>query len=391
MRYAEIDTPALVVDLDQVDRNLRHLQTVAVQAGVKLRPHTKTHKSIYFAKRQLELGAQGLTCAKLGEAEVLADAGCDDLLIAYPIIGPLKLERLGRLAKRLRRLIVSLDSIEVAAGLSALGEQLGRPIEVYAEVDTGLARVGRSPGEDALAFCRSLDAFPGIKLAGLMAHAGPTWKAGSEAEILAFAQQEVAAMVGVKESLGRPDLEISVGATPIAHLVAQTPGVTEMRPGTYIFGDRNLITLGLAEEQDCALRVLTTVVSHPTSDRAVVDAGSKSLAMDQRGARRPDDGARRRSHGGRPPGDHPEPRLPRRQPLRPDVGRPAGPGGRRPHPDRGPGQKHLAPARGGGGEAASLVYGRWSAEQVHPRPTAGGPALPNHPSAFHLQPEDGLD
>jgi D-serine deaminase-like pyridoxal phosphate-dependent protein len=280
MRYAEIDTPALVVDLDQVDRNLRRIQAVADQAGVKLRPHTKTHKSTYFAKRQLELGARGLTCAKLGEAEVLADAGCDDILIAYPIIGPLKLARLGRLAQRLRRLIVSLDSLEVAAGLSALGEQLGRPIEVYAEVDTGLARVGRTPGEDALAFCQSLDSFPGIRLSGLMSHAGPTWKAGSEAEILAFARQEVAAMVAVKEGLGRPDIEISVGATPIAHLVAQTPGVTEMRPGTYIFGDRNLIGLGLTTEDECALRVLTTVVSHPTADRAVVDAGSKSLAMD---------------------------------------------------------------------------------------------------------------
>jgi D-serine deaminase-like pyridoxal phosphate-dependent protein len=184
------------------------------------------------------------------------------------------------LAQRLRRLIVSLDSLEVAAGLSALGEQLGRPIEVYAEVDTGLARVGRTPGEDALAFCQSLDSFPGIRLSGLMSHAGPTWKAGSEAEILAFARQEVAAMVAVKEGLGRPDIEISVGATPIAHLVAQTPGVTEMRPGTYIFGDRNLIGLGLTTEDECALRVLTTVVSHPTADRAVVDAGSKSLAMD---------------------------------------------------------------------------------------------------------------
>lgn len=280
MRYEAIDTPALVVDLDQVDRNLRRIQQAADQAGVKLRPHTKTHKSTYFAKRQLELGAQGLTCAKLGEAEALAAAGFDDILIAYPIIGPLKLERLGHLAKQLRRLIVSLDSEEVAEGLSALGESLGRPIEVYAEVDTGLHRVGRTPGEDALAFCRSLASCPGIRLSGLMAHAGPTWKAASDAELLAFAQQEVAAMVAIKEGLGRPDLEISVGATPIAHLVAQTPGVTEMRPGTYIFGDRNLIGLGLATEADCAARVLTTVVSHPTPDRAVVDAGSKSLAMD---------------------------------------------------------------------------------------------------------------
>jgi D-serine deaminase-like pyridoxal phosphate-dependent protein len=153
-------------------------------------------------------------------------------------------------------------------------------LEVYAEVDTGLHRVGRAPGADALDFCRGLDRFPGIRLAGLMSHAGPTWKAGSHQELLDFARAEVAAMVAVKEGLGRPDLEISVGATPIAHLIGQTPGVTESRPGTYIFGDRNLMGLGLATEAECAARVLTTVVSHPVPDRAVIDAGSKALALD---------------------------------------------------------------------------------------------------------------
>jgi D-serine deaminase-like pyridoxal phosphate-dependent protein len=280
MRYPELDTPCVVVDLDVAERNVRRIQALADAAGVKLRPHTKTHKSAFFARMQVEAGAAGVTCAKLGEAEALADAGFDDILIAYPLIGPLKMARLEALARRAKRLLVSLDSYEVAEALSGVGERLGRPLEVYAEVDTGLHRVGRAPGADALDFCRGLERFPGIRLTGLMSHAGPTWKAGSDQEILDFARAEVAAMVAVKDGLGRPDLEISVGATPIAHLIGETPGVTESRPGTYIFGDRNLMGLGLATEAECAARVLTTVVSHPVPDRAVVDAGSKALAMD---------------------------------------------------------------------------------------------------------------
>lgn len=280
MLYPELDTPCLIVDLDVAERNLKRVQSFADQASVKLRPHTKTHKSVYFATRQVELGARGITCAKLSEAEVMAEAGFDDILIAYPLIGPLKLARLAALAKRIRRVIVSLDSLEVAEGLSAVGEQLGHPLEVYAEVDTGLHRVGRPPGDDAIDFCQSLSRYPGIKLAGVMSHAGMTWKAGSEAEIQDTAHRELEILAEVKAHLSNPALEISVGATPAAHVVGRTPGVTEMRPGTYVFGDRNLMSLGLATESDCAARVLTTVVSRSVADRAVIDAGSKSLAMD---------------------------------------------------------------------------------------------------------------
>lgn len=280
MRYPELDTPCLIIDLDVAERNVRRIQGLANQAGVKLRPHTKTHKSAFFARMQVEAGARGITCAKLGEAEAMADAGIDDILIAYPLIGPLKMARLEVLARRVRRLLVSLDSYEVAEALSGAAGRLGRPIEVYVEVDTGLHRVGRVPGEDAVGFCRGLERFPGIRLAGLMCHAGPTWKAGSHAEILAFARAEAEMMLAVRNGLGRPDLEVSVGATPMAHLIAETPGVTESRPGTYIFGDRSLMGLGLAAESDCAARILTTAVSHPVPDRAVVDAGSKSMAMD---------------------------------------------------------------------------------------------------------------
>ena len=280
MLYPDLDTPALLIDLDTAERNARRVQQACSDARVKLRPHTKTHKSVYFARMQLDLGARGITVAKLGEAEVMADAGIRDILIAYPLIGGLKLARLAALAKRVDRLIVSLDSIEIAQGLSGVGTTLGRPLEVYAEIDTGLHRVGRTPGEDAVAFCRELSKFPGIRLAGLMSHAGPTWKASTDADRLAFAKQEVDIMAAVKSAIDDQRIEISVGATPIVHLASQTPGVTEARPGTYLFGDRNLMSIGLAAEADCAARILTTVVSHPTADRAVVDAGSKSLTSD---------------------------------------------------------------------------------------------------------------
>lgn len=280
MIYPELDTPCIAIDLDQAERNIRRMQAIADAVGVKLRPHTKTHKSPFFAQMQVAAGAAGITCAKLGEAEVMADAGFADILIAYPLIGAQKMERLAALARRVDRLIVTVDSEEVARALSAVGEQLGRSIDVYLEVDTGQHRVGRQPGDDAIGFARALDRFPGIRLAGIMSHAGPTWKAGSEAESADFARREAGALIAVKAALGRPELEISVGATPTAHLVSEVGGTTEMRPGTYIFYDRNSLGLGLVQETDCALRILTTVVSHAAPDRAVVDAGSKSLAMD---------------------------------------------------------------------------------------------------------------
>ena len=280
MLYPELETPCVIIDLDVAERNVRAMQIVADQAGVKLRPHTKTHKSTFFARMQVAAGARGITCAKLAEAEVMADAGFDDILIAYPLIGAQKMARLAALARRVRRVIVSTDSYEVAEAVSAVGSALGRPIEVYAEVDTGLHRVGRPPGDDAVAFCEGLARLPGIRLAGVMSHAGWTWKEPDEQERLNAAANEMRILFAIKQRLGRPDLEISVGATPTAHLVKETPGVTEMRPGTYIFKDRNTMLLGLATESDCAMRVLTTVVSHPVPDRAVVDAGSKSLAAD---------------------------------------------------------------------------------------------------------------
>jgi len=278
--YPELETPCVVVDLDVAERHVRQMQAVADQAGVKLRPHTKTHKSSYFAHMQVAAGAKGVTVAKTGEAEVLAAAGIDDILIAFPLIGEHKMARLAALQPRVKRLIVSLDSFEVAVGLSSLGEGLSRPIEVYAEVNTGHDRVGRSSGPDAYEFCAGLSQFAGIRLVGVMSHAGLAASVGTREAVLRIVEHEIAQLTNLKQMLGRLDLEISVGATPSARLVGHQPGVTELRPGTYIFMDRKSMRIGLATEAECAMRVLTTVVSHASPDRAIVDAGSKSLTSE---------------------------------------------------------------------------------------------------------------
>lgn len=173
---AELETPALLVDLDALEANLAEMAAVAARAGVRLRPHTKTHKSPEIAHMQVAAGAAGITCAKLGEAEVMADAGLDDLLIAYPLVGDDKLRRLAALLER-ARVRVTLDSVEVAEGLGRLGRELGRDVEVLVEVDTGLHRLGRPPGPPTADLVGRVARVPGVQLAGLLTHAGHAYRA----------------------------------------------------------------------------------------------------------------------------------------------------------------------------------------------------------------------
>ena len=174
----ELDTPALVIDLDALEANLAGMAAVAARAGVRLRPHTKTHKSPEIARMQVAAGAGGITCAKLGEAEVMAAAGLDDLLIAYPLVGEAKLRRLGGLLER-ARVRVSLDSVEVAEGLGRLGCDLGRDVEVLVEVDTGLHRLGRPPGRPTAELVGQVARVPGVEVVGLLTHAGHSYRARS--------------------------------------------------------------------------------------------------------------------------------------------------------------------------------------------------------------------
>ncbi len=276
-----LDTPSLLVDADRLERNLKEMADVAARAGVALRPHIKTHKSPAIALRQLELGARGITVAKIGEAEVMADAGIRDIRIAYPIVGEQKLKRLAKLMER-ADVSVSLDSVEAAQGLSGLGLSLGRRIPILLKINSGLNRVGVLP-EEATAIAAAIDKLPGTRLVGILTHEGQSLKEASREGVRECALRVGALMVETAQRLRQAGFgieEVSVGATPTARDIAFVPGVTELRCGTYVFNDLNEMLVGVATEDTCALTVLATVVSIPANDRAVLDSGSKTLSSD---------------------------------------------------------------------------------------------------------------
>ena len=203
---AELETPALLIDLDALEANLAEMAAVAARAGVRLRPHTKTHKSPEIARMQLQAGAAGITCAKLGEAEVMADAGLDDLLIAYPLVGEGKLRRLRDLMER-ARVRVSLDSVEVAEGLGRVGRELGRDVQVLVEVDTGLHRLGRPPGRPTAELVGRVARVPGVEVIGLLTHAGHAYRAGAPEELRRVAEREVLDLVDTADLCRRDGVE----------------------------------------------------------------------------------------------------------------------------------------------------------------------------------------
>jgi D-serine deaminase-like pyridoxal phosphate-dependent protein len=288
LHYPDLDTPCLLVDLAVLEENISRMSKTAADAHVKLRPHTKTHKSPFIAHRQIEAGARGITVAKLGEAEVMVQAGITDILIAYPLVGEIKLNRLKALSQ-VAHIRTTLDSLEVAAGLSELGQSLAEPIPVLIEVDTGLARVGLE-SDGVMQLAHDLKRLPGITLSGLLTHAGHVHGARSQADVPRIGREEGTKIVAIAEKLrqsGVPIAEVSVGSTPTARHVVQVPGVTEVRPGTYVFNDVRTMELGEALPDQCALTVLTTVVSTPARGRAIIDAGSKTITTERESATPP--------------------------------------------------------------------------------------------------------
>jgi len=268
-----------VVDVAVMERNLAAMARLAASAGVRLRPHAKTHKTPLVARRQLEHGAAGLTVATLREAEVFAESGIDDLLLAHPPAGRAKLDRLARIGESVRRLAVSLDSLELAGTVP-------ESVEVLWEVDTGLRRIGTPPGEATVeAVLRLVEGIGPARFRGLITHAGHAYAAARPEDREAVAAQEAVGLIETGAMLrarGIPVLELSVGSTPTAPYAGRFDGITEMRPGTYVFGDANQVTLGSQTLEDCALAVVGSVISTPARDRAVMDAGSKALSADLR-------------------------------------------------------------------------------------------------------------
>lgn len=279
----ELDTPCLVVHAEILDRNLREMAEYADERGIALRPHQKTHKTAQIARMQRELGAIGGTCAKIGEAEALVDAGVlDDVFLAYQVVGPKKLERLLRLMERVH-VTVGVDTVAGARLLAQAMESAGKELDVLIEVNTGLNRAGIRPGDEVLALAREIRAMPGMRLRGIFTHEGHAGRAQSNGELDELARRAGEEMVRTAELLrenGIPIEVVSVGSTPAAFATTGVAGVTEMRPGTYVFNDNSGFRLGRITPERCALRILATVISRPAPDRAVIDAGSKTLGMD---------------------------------------------------------------------------------------------------------------
>ncbi|NEU31991.1 hypothetical protein GN156_14585 [bacterium LRH843] len=275
------DTPIIAVDLDIMERNINWLSKKTQKANVKLRPHTKTHKSPYIAQLQIDAGASGITTATLGEAEVMVNAGIRDILIAFPIIGKKKLERFSDLLKR-SKLIVALDDVVVAEGINEVGQVHKKKIPVYIDVDTGLGRMGKSP-QESLKSVMEIAKLPFIEVIGLMSHTGHAYAENDDDGVRRVAIEDATILYETKLELERIGLnihEISVGATATAKVVNDIPYITEVRAGMYVFNDRYVLGAGVASVDDCALSVMATVVSHPSSDRLIIDAGSKTLSYD---------------------------------------------------------------------------------------------------------------
>lgn len=270
-KIADLETPCVVIDLAKTEANLARAQAHATANGYALRPHIKTHKLPRFAKRQVELGAIGITAQKLGEAEVMVDAGLTDIFVPYNIIGASKLARLVALNERVTMSVIA-DSPDTVAGYAATFRERKKPLTVLIECDTGGGRVGVQSPAQALALARHIAMSPGLVFGGLM-----TYPARGK---FVEADRWMSDAKALIEEAGIPVPRITSGNSPDIWHTGDTV-VTERRPGTYIYFDRSQVTAyGNATFEDCALTVLATVVSRPTSTRAVIDAGSKSLSSD---------------------------------------------------------------------------------------------------------------
>jgi D-serine deaminase-like pyridoxal phosphate-dependent protein len=282
MSLRSLDTPALLLDREKLERNLSEMAELCRAHRKALRPHVKSHKTIEIAARQRELGAVGLTTAKLSEAEVFADAGFSDLFVCYPLVGEHKLARLMRLARR-ATVSTIVDDPFAAQQLAAAARRESLTIDVLIKLDLGMHRVGVSRSRvDQLAF--AVAELQGLRLRGVCLHEGETYGEPDPAARRALARHRVGELVEVAQHLRDRGLDIDVvssGATPAVREVLDIDGLTEVRPGNYVFYDAIQAALGVVPQARCALSVLTTVVSHAGGDRAIVDAGAKALTLDR--------------------------------------------------------------------------------------------------------------
>jgi D-serine deaminase-like pyridoxal phosphate-dependent protein len=272
-----LDTPAVLVDLDVLNRNIEAMSHLARRRGVALRPHAKSHKSTYVADLQLAAGASGLCLATAGEVEVMWNHGVEDLLLAYPVIGATKLRRLAPVVDT-GSLTAVTDSLEVAQGYSALAKSVGRELPVLLEIDSGMGRAGVQP-QDAGSLAADVARLPGLTVRGILTHAGHTHRAVDQLGIERIARDEVRAMQEARASIEDAGIEVEVvsaGSTITAAYLSADDGITEVRPGTYVYNDLRTLSRYACTADQLAVSMVATVVSRAPG-RATLNAGSKSI------------------------------------------------------------------------------------------------------------------
>jgi D-serine deaminase-like pyridoxal phosphate-dependent protein len=280
-RVADLDTPALLIDLDIMEGNLTRVADYAREHDLRVRPHTKSHKIPALGRMQLVHGAAGLTVAKVGEAEVMLSAEPDDILIAYPVIGRRKLERLMQVAAQ-TKLTVALDSLFAARQLSDAAREVQREIAVLAEVDMGLGRVGVLPGSPLLELARGIERLPWLRFEGITFYPGHIKLLDEDGR--KALEQLSGGLSGILRDLRQAGLTakiVSGGSTPTLWNSHEIAGLNEIRPGTYIFNDRNTFLSEACTMKDCAASILTTVVSTAKKGQVIIDGGSKTFSSDR--------------------------------------------------------------------------------------------------------------
>jgi D-serine deaminase-like pyridoxal phosphate-dependent protein len=268
MYINQLETPVAVVELDKLEANIARLQNYLDKHGIANRPHIKTHKIPEIAHMQLNAGAVGICCQKLGETEVMAQAGIRDIFLPYNILGESKLERLMHLTRRVR-LSVTADSEFTLRGLSAAARKEGTTLTVLVEFDTGGGRCGVQSPQKAAELARIITRSPGLHFGGLM-----TFPHNEQTDPFVRETRALLAADGITVS------QVSSGGTKSVWQIHKHSEITEHRAGTYVYGDRNTLSSGEMQVEECAFKVITTIVSRPTPTRGILDGGSKTFSSD---------------------------------------------------------------------------------------------------------------
>ncbi|MHA2351999.1 MAG: alanine racemase [Candidatus Thorarchaeota archaeon] len=281
----DLITPSVLVDLDRLEKNISYMAIRAKEGGVNLRPHIKTHKCLEIGKKQIDAGAKGITVSTLGEAMAFADAGFKDITYAVPL-APDKFEGVKQISER-THLNVLVDHPIIADQLGLFCKKVGLSIDVLVKVDCGLTRTGVNPEiPAAISLVKKIHSSPNLNFMGILTHAGHSYAMTTVADVKTIARHEQDVMIRFAKTLKAESAElapevVSIGSTPTTRL-ADTfqEGITEIRPGNYVFFDYTQVVLGSCESTDCALTVLSSVIS-ANPDRAVIDAGATALSKDK--------------------------------------------------------------------------------------------------------------